>query len=86
MLNHPNSTTNPNANPHAPFPSDQVRSLADAAATALIDRYTLAKRAMESLADDADNATALAAFNELANVSCDLHRLLMLGWWADQPF
>jgi hypothetical protein len=82
MLKHQNPTTNPSH----PFPDDTIRQHADVAATALMNRVTLAKRVMETLPEDADNATAVAAFNEMADAIQELHRLLMLGWWADQPF
>ena len=85
MLDNQNPTTS-TANPFAPYPDEMIQRHADAAATALINRYTLAKRTMEALELDADNATALAAFNEVAKVTHDMHRLLMLGWWTDQPF
>ena len=73
-------------NPFHPFPDAITRQQADLAATALIDRYVMAQRAMTSLPEDADNTTALRAFRELAAVSHELHQVLMLGWWADQPF
>ena len=83
----PTSFPNPETpNPFHPFPDEATRIQADLAATALIDRSTLALRAMSSLPEDADNATALKAFRELAAASHEMHRLLMLGWWADQPF
>ena len=83
----PTSFSNPNTpNPLHPFPDEATRQQADLAATALIDRYITAQRAMNSLPEDADNRTALHAFHELADVTHEVHRLLMLGWWSDQPF
>ena len=75
-----------NPNPNHPFPSEEIRQAADLAATAILDRYVLAQRAMNSLPENADNRTAVDAFHELANATHDLHRVLMLGWWSDQPF
>lgn len=75
-----------NPNPFHPFPNEETRQQADLAATAIVNRYVLANRAMQALPEDADNRTAGEAFHELANAAHDLHRVLMLGWWSDQPF
>lgn len=76
----------PSRNPHNPFPDEDIRRVADLAATALIDRFTRAQRAMEALPPDADNDHAVQVFFELSRAAHDLHRVLMLGWWSDQPF
>ena len=73
-------------NPFHPYPDEATRQQADLAATALINRYTRAQRAMNSLPLDADNRAALEAFHELADVAHEVHRVLMLGWWTEQPF
>jgi hypothetical protein len=75
-----------NPNPFHPFPTEETRQQADLAATAIVNRYVLANRAMQALPEGADNRTAAEAFHELANAAHDLHRVLMLGWWSDQPF
>ena len=75
-----------NPNPFHPFPTEETRQQADLAATAMIDRLTRAKRAIEALPDHSSGAHAANVFHELANASHELHQTLMLGWWADQPF
>jgi hypothetical protein len=83
----PTSFLNPiTPNPLHPFPDEAARQQADLAATALINRYTQAQRAMAALPPDADNRTSLAAFHELASIAHEMHRVLMLGWWTEQPF
>ena len=85
MLDNQNPTPTP-AKPFAPYPDEMIRRHADAAATALMNRWTQAKRIIEALAHDIDNPAFIAAFDEMTKVSHDMHRLLMLGWWTDQPF
>ena len=75
-----------NPNPFHPFPTEETRQQADLAATAIVNRYVLAKRALEALPEDSEAAVAADVFHELANAAHDLHRVLMLGWWSDQPF
>ena len=72
-----------NKNQTCPFPSEESRQAADQAATAILDRYVLAQRTMNSLPDDADNTTAVHALHELADATRDLHHVLMLGWWSE---
>ncbi len=79
----PNPTT---AKPFAPFPDEMIQRHADAAATALMNRSTQAKRTIDALAHDIDNPAFIAAFDEVTKVTHEMHRLLMLGWWTDQPF
>ena len=85
MLDNQNPTPTP-AKSFAPFPDEMIQRHADAAATALINRYTLAKRTIDALSHDSDKPEFIAAFNEIAKVTYEMHRLLMLGWWTDQPF
>ena len=84
MLDNQNPTTT--AKPFAPYPDEMIQRHADAAATALMNRHAQAKRIIEALSHDIDNPAFIAAFDEAAKVSHEMHRLLMLGWWTDQPF
>ena len=84
MLDNQNPTTP--AKPFAPYPDEMIQRHADAAATALMNRHAQAKRIIEALSHDIDNPAFIAAFDEAAKVSHEMHRLLMLGWWTDQPF
>jgi hypothetical protein len=82
----PTSFPNPNTpNPFHPFPDEATRQQADEAATALMRRYAEAQRAMNLAARD-QGRTPMREFFELAEASREMHRMLMLGWWADQPF
>ena len=82
----PTSFPNPETpNPFHPFPDEKTREQADVAATALMNRYILAQRAMRSACAD-HTRTPMREFYELAEASRELHRLLMFGWWVDQPF
>lgn len=85
MLDNQNPTPPP-AKPFAPYPDEMIQRHADAAATALMNRWTQAKRIIDTLSHDIDNPAFIAAFDEAAKVSHEMHRLLMLGWWTDQPF
>ena len=84
MLDNQNPTTT--AKPFAPYPDEMIQRHADAAATALMNRHAQAKRIIDALAHDIDNPAFIAAFDEMTKVSHEMHRLLMLGWWTDQPF
>ena len=84
MLDNQNPTTP--AKPFAPYPDEMIQRHADVAATALMNRHAQAKRIIDALSHDIDNPAFIAAFDEVTKVTHDMHRLLMLGWWTDQPF
>ena len=84
MLDNQNPTTT--AKPFAPYPDEMIQRHADAAATALMNRHAQAKRIIDALSHDIDNPAFIAAFDEMTKVTHEMHRLLMLGWWTDQPF
>ncbi len=69
-------------NPTSLFLDEETRRVADLAATLMLNRFTVAKRIMDSISFDADQSDALAAFNELSLAVHELHKVLMMGWWS----
>jgi len=73
-------------NPDHPFPDGDSRQRAETAAAALLDRYALAKRALDVAAADGDTAALAGALAAAADIFARLHRLIAVGWWFDDPF
>ena len=79
--------TMPNTpNPNHPFPDADTQQRAETAAAELLDRFTLAKRALQIAANEGSNAEVGEALRTVANLTTYVHRLIAVGWWSDQPF
>lgn len=74
------------SNPNHPFPDDDDRHRAEDAATAILDRYNLAQRALARAARDGDDAELATALRAAADCTACVHRLIAVGWWHDDPF
>jgi len=73
-------------NPNHPFPDADSRQQAENAAADMLDRFTLAKRALQTAANGGSNADVAEALRVASNLTAYLHRLIAVGWWFDEPF